>query len=159
MRVYKLASHATNTGFVHRFHSADERFDATFHTNVLVSSNGACQYLPPGTVKLYLASIPHHFCNISRTLWGVKKRLQGCRLQISVTSNDTFYGILWDAGVSAECCVHRRFVTQFCRTLTDHTGNKSYDARLASSCSFYRAELLEINQWSWELMFQKWAIL
>ena len=29
-------------------HSADERFDATFHTNVLVNSSGACQYIPPG---------------------------------------------------------------------------------------------------------------
>lgn len=28
--------------------SADERFDATFHTNVLVNSSGHCQYLPPG---------------------------------------------------------------------------------------------------------------
>ncbi|XP_027009038.1 neuronal acetylcholine receptor subunit alpha-7a isoform X3 [Tachysurus fulvidraco] len=33
------------------YNSADERFDATFHTNVLVSSNGACQYLPPGIFK------------------------------------------------------------------------------------------------------------
>lgn len=28
--------------------SADERFDATFHTNVLVNPSGACQYMPPG---------------------------------------------------------------------------------------------------------------
>lgn len=28
--------------------SADERFDATFHTNVLVNSSGFCQYIPPG---------------------------------------------------------------------------------------------------------------
>ncbi|EPY72947.1 Neuronal acetylcholine receptor protein, alpha-7 subunit precursor-like protein [Camelus ferus] len=31
--------------------SADERFDATFHTNVLVNSSGHCQYLPPGIFK------------------------------------------------------------------------------------------------------------
>ncbi|TKC37055.1 hypothetical protein EI555_007420 [Monodon monoceros] len=31
--------------------SADERFDATFHTNVLVNSSGYCQYLPPGIFK------------------------------------------------------------------------------------------------------------
>ncbi|XP_073687384.1 CHRNA7-FAM7A fusion protein-like [Garra rufa] len=30
---------------------ADERFDATFHTNVLVNSSGYCQYLPPGIFK------------------------------------------------------------------------------------------------------------
>lgn len=28
--------------------SADERFDATFHTNVLVNATGSCQYIPPG---------------------------------------------------------------------------------------------------------------
>lgn len=30
--------------------SADERFDATFHTNVLVNASGACQYIPPGKI-------------------------------------------------------------------------------------------------------------
>ncbi|XP_048852519.1 neuronal acetylcholine receptor subunit alpha-7 isoform X1 [Brienomyrus brachyistius] len=33
------------------YNSADERFDATFHTNVLVNSSGSCQYLPPGILK------------------------------------------------------------------------------------------------------------
>ncbi|XP_057186278.1 neuronal acetylcholine receptor subunit alpha-7 [Triplophysa rosa] len=33
------------------YNSADERFDATFHTNVLVNSSGYCQYLPPGIFK------------------------------------------------------------------------------------------------------------
>ncbi|KAA8595377.1 hypothetical protein FQN60_012512 [Etheostoma spectabile] len=31
--------------------SADERFDATFHTNVLVNASGSCQYIPPGILK------------------------------------------------------------------------------------------------------------
>uniref|UniRef100_A0A665VVF0 Neuronal acetylcholine receptor subunit alpha-7-like n=1 Tax=Echeneis naucrates TaxID=173247 RepID=A0A665VVF0_ECHNA len=31
--------------------SADERFDASFHTNILVNSSGYCQYLPPGIFK------------------------------------------------------------------------------------------------------------
>ena len=35
-------------------HSADERFDATFHTNVLVNSSGACQYIPPGEWRALL---------------------------------------------------------------------------------------------------------
>uniref|UniRef100_G3RVQ9 Cholinergic receptor nicotinic alpha 7 subunit n=1 Tax=Gorilla gorilla gorilla TaxID=9595 RepID=G3RVQ9_GORGO len=34
------------------YNSADERFDATFHTNVLVNSSGHCQYLPPGKLHL-----------------------------------------------------------------------------------------------------------
>ncbi|XP_034535010.1 neuronal acetylcholine receptor subunit alpha-7-like, partial [Notolabrus celidotus] len=29
------------------YNSADERFDASFHTNILVNSSGYCQYLPP----------------------------------------------------------------------------------------------------------------
>ncbi|KAL6072047.1 hypothetical protein STEG23_002096, partial [Scotinomys teguina] len=33
------------------YNSADERFDATFHTNVLVNASGHCQYLPPGIFK------------------------------------------------------------------------------------------------------------
>ncbi|KAG8144865.1 hypothetical protein E2320_013273 [Naja naja] len=33
------------------YNSADERFDATFQTNVLVNSTGHCQYLPPGIFK------------------------------------------------------------------------------------------------------------
>ncbi|XP_041917611.1 neuronal acetylcholine receptor subunit alpha-7a [Alosa alosa] len=33
------------------YNSADERFDATFHTNVLVNSSGHCQYMPPGIFK------------------------------------------------------------------------------------------------------------
>ncbi|KAK2834754.1 hypothetical protein Q7C36_015455 [Tachysurus vachellii] len=33
------------------YNSADERFDASFHTNVLVNSSGYCQYLPPGIFK------------------------------------------------------------------------------------------------------------
>nr|XP_057933995.1 neuronal acetylcholine receptor subunit alpha-7-like [Doryrhamphus excisus] len=33
------------------YNSADERFDATFHTNVLVNATGACQYIPPGILK------------------------------------------------------------------------------------------------------------
>ncbi|KAI4788630.1 hypothetical protein KUCAC02_002061 [Chaenocephalus aceratus] len=33
------------------YNSADERFDATFHTNILVNSSGTCSYLPPGIFK------------------------------------------------------------------------------------------------------------
>ncbi|MBX4152332.1 ligand-gated ion channel [Paenibacillus lautus] len=33
------------------YNSADERFDATFHTNVGVNSSGHCLYLPPGIFK------------------------------------------------------------------------------------------------------------
>ncbi|XP_059215665.1 neuronal acetylcholine receptor subunit alpha-7-like isoform X2 [Centropristis striata] len=33
------------------YNSADERFDATFHTNILVDPSGTCSYLPPGIFK------------------------------------------------------------------------------------------------------------
>ncbi|KAK9542383.1 hypothetical protein VZT92_000252 [Zoarces viviparus] len=33
------------------YNSADERFDATFHTNILVNSSGSCSYIPPGIFK------------------------------------------------------------------------------------------------------------
>lgn len=31
--------------------SADERFDSTFQTNVVVKHNGSCVYIPPGIFK------------------------------------------------------------------------------------------------------------
>ena len=37
-------------------HSADERFDASFHTNILVNSTGYCQYLPPGNTAPLLSA-------------------------------------------------------------------------------------------------------
>ncbi|CAG0897306.1 unnamed protein product [Darwinula stevensoni] len=33
------------------YNSADEGFDGTFHTNVVVRSNGSCLYIPPGIFK------------------------------------------------------------------------------------------------------------
>ncbi|XP_071345580.1 neuronal acetylcholine receptor subunit alpha-7-like [Trachinotus anak] len=33
------------------YNSADERFDATFHTNILVDNTGHCSYIPPGIFK------------------------------------------------------------------------------------------------------------
>ncbi|XP_040900214.1 neuronal acetylcholine receptor subunit alpha-7-like [Toxotes jaculatrix] len=33
------------------YNSADERFDATVHTNIVVSSSGTCSYIPPGIFK------------------------------------------------------------------------------------------------------------
>lgn len=33
------------------YNSADEKFDGTFHTNVVVRDNGTCLYIPPGIFK------------------------------------------------------------------------------------------------------------
>lgn len=46
--------------------SADERFDATFHTNVLVNSSGHCQYLPPGKIHFLCPPVVRQF----RHVWG-----------------------------------------------------------------------------------------
>uniref|UniRef100_A0A452S1F5 Cholinergic receptor nicotinic alpha 7 subunit n=1 Tax=Ursus americanus TaxID=9643 RepID=A0A452S1F5_URSAM len=43
------------------YNSADERFDATFHTNVLVNSSGYCQYLPPGKIRFLCPPIVTQF--------------------------------------------------------------------------------------------------
>lgn len=32
-------------------HSADEGFDGTYHTNIVVKHNGSCLYVPPGIFK------------------------------------------------------------------------------------------------------------
>lgn len=41
--------------------SADERFDATFHTNVLVNYSGSCQYIPPGRRQILFVGLNHAF--------------------------------------------------------------------------------------------------
>ncbi|XP_064461455.1 neuronal acetylcholine receptor subunit alpha-7-like isoform X2 [Ornithodoros turicata] len=33
------------------YNSADEKFDGTYHTNVVVRNNGSCNYIPPGIFK------------------------------------------------------------------------------------------------------------
>lgn len=57
----------------HVVYSADERFDATFRTNILVNSSGTCSYLPPGkshilvTDRYWLGK--KHFYLHSNTYW------------------------------------------------------------------------------------------
>jgi len=46
--MFKVHTHIT---LIYSLPSADERFDATFHTNVLVNASGYCQYIPPGILK------------------------------------------------------------------------------------------------------------
>jgi nicotinic acetylcholine receptor len=36
---------------VNKYFSADEKFDGTYQTNVVVSSDGSCLYVPPGLFK------------------------------------------------------------------------------------------------------------
>lgn len=37
--------------YCHSVYSADEGFDGTYHTNIVVKSNGSCLYVPPGIFK------------------------------------------------------------------------------------------------------------
>lgn len=44
--------------------SADEKFDGTYHSNVVVTHDGSCNYIPPGTLDSHLANdltLPFHF--------------------------------------------------------------------------------------------------
>lgn len=49
IRFYCLFHNLVNL-FANRF-SADEKFDGTYPTNVVVRSNGSCNYIPPGIFK------------------------------------------------------------------------------------------------------------
>ena len=37
--------------FIKHIFSADEAFDGTYHTNVVVTHEGSCTYIPPGIFK------------------------------------------------------------------------------------------------------------
>lgn len=50
-------------------HSADERFDATYHTNVVVVPSGNCSYVPPGR-----SEGPTHRCPVfTFNVWSLKR--------------------------------------------------------------------------------------
>lgn len=55
LRIRIYLYHCQHTHFIQykfsRTHSADEGFDGTFHTNVVVKHNGSCLYVPPGIFK------------------------------------------------------------------------------------------------------------
>ncbi|XP_007890247.2 neuronal acetylcholine receptor subunit alpha-7 [Callorhinchus milii] len=51
VRTLRFPSHQVWVPDILLYNSADDRFDATYHTNVLVNSSGRCQYLPPGILK------------------------------------------------------------------------------------------------------------
>ena len=42
------------------FFSADEKFDGSFPTNVIVSDTGLCSYLPPGIFKVFFSLVEPH---------------------------------------------------------------------------------------------------
>ncbi|KAG1669856.1 Neuronal acetylcholine receptor subunit alpha-7 [Nymphon striatum] len=47
----RIPPHRMWTPDVLMYNSADERFDGTFHTNVILLSNGSCSWVPPGIFK------------------------------------------------------------------------------------------------------------
>uniref|UniRef100_A0A8C6S768 Neuronal acetylcholine receptor subunit alpha-7 n=1 Tax=Neogobius melanostomus TaxID=47308 RepID=A0A8C6S768_9GOBI len=52
------------------YNSADERFDASFHTNILVNSSGYCQYLPPAsTVARVFPGFDVQRCDLKFGSW------------------------------------------------------------------------------------------
>ncbi|XP_075591814.1 neuronal acetylcholine receptor subunit alpha-7 isoform X3 [Dermatophagoides farinae] len=57
------------------YNSADEKFDGTYHSNVVVNHNGSCLYIPPGifksTCKIDITWFPFddQFCDIKFGSW------------------------------------------------------------------------------------------
>ena len=51
-----------NKSFNHNFKnsSADEKFDGTYQTNVVVNSEGGCLYVPPGIFKVGTPKLEMH---------------------------------------------------------------------------------------------------
>ena len=65
--------------------SADDAFDATFHTNILVSSDGSCLWVPPGLLK--------STCTIDVAYFPFDE--QKCRIQFSSWTYDRSSLDLW----------------------------------------------------------------
>ena len=49
--IYTHTHNYKNDNFSSFSHSASEGFDATFRTNVVISSDGSCLWVPPGMFK------------------------------------------------------------------------------------------------------------
>ncbi|XP_069078457.1 neuronal acetylcholine receptor subunit alpha-7 isoform X1 [Pleurodeles waltl] len=99
------------------YNSADERFDASFHTNVLVNSSGNCEYLPPGIFKstcyIDVRWFPFDIqkCKMKFGSWTYDGWSLDLKMQEAITSSYTSNGE-WDlVGVTGkrsenfyECC-------------------------------------------------------
>ncbi|KAH7956673.1 hypothetical protein HPB52_011623 [Rhipicephalus sanguineus] len=72
------------------YNSADEKFDGTYPTNVVVRSNGSCNYIPPGifksTCKIDITWFPFddQKCNLKFGSW----TYHGYQLDLRVNSED-----------------------------------------------------------------------
>lgn len=64
-------------------HSADEGFDGTYHTNIVVKSNGSCLYIPPGK-----RIICYTFCSTTTTTTSIEfysvRKSQSMSLYLSI---------------------------------------------------------------------------
>lgn len=67
------------------FDSADEGFDGTYHTNIVVKSNGSCLYVPPGKINYNRIDFDLPFFFYVRIYWNVSP------LKVRIL---TFYEIL-----------------------------------------------------------------
>ncbi|XP_065200628.1 neuronal acetylcholine receptor subunit alpha-7 isoform X13 [Planococcus citri] len=72
------------------YNSADEKFDGTYHTNVVVRSNGSCLYVPPGifksTCKIDITWFPFddQYCDMKFGSW----TYDGFQLDLEMKSED-----------------------------------------------------------------------
>ena len=68
--------------------SASEAFDGTFPTNVVVTSDGTCTYIPPGIFKVIfsislMAISFNHFLIIKSSLWPSSSLQSSCQIDIT----------------------------------------------------------------------------
>lgn len=69
-------------------HSADERFDTSYHTDVLVTPTGSCMYIPPGErsvwsltcLQLERCLLVYHF---------IYKRVMACTQAINLATGES----------------------------------------------------------------------
>lgn len=72
------------------YNSADEKFDGTYHTNVVVRNNGSCNYIPPGifksTCKIDITWFPFddQRCNLKFGSW----TYDGSQLDLRLNSDE-----------------------------------------------------------------------
>lgn len=131
---YCSESHNVNFSFIHSC-SADEGFDGTYPTNVVVRSNGSCLYVPPGIFK--------STCKIDIT-WFPFDDQRWYVVKCGIFTTSTFeWHWMW---FSLDCQFH---VSKNICLLP------SFSLRFAS-IAFYRSVCLRCH-WKWKCRFVEWT--
>ncbi|KAF8793329.1 Neuronal acetylcholine receptor subunit like protein [Argiope bruennichi] len=82
------------------YNSADEKFDGTYHTNVVVRNNGSCTYIPPGIFK--------STCKIDITWFPFDDQRCKMKFEMPGTRNEIVYACCPEPYVDITFCIHIR---------------------------------------------------